>query len=411
MNEKLLTIQEAAKKLKVSTKTLRRWEANGTLVPGRTTGAHRRYTEEQITSFIQNLKAAKTQKTTAPTPPVVPPVFQQSHSLSENVADSTPKNVTSEPAPFAFTFTQPIPEEPKATQQAETPAQANPIATQPAASEPAPISEPLPQSTPPTLAEQPIPVTTHTPIPADSTTPPPPPPSIPSFHFGRRQTAMLGSAVVGLILILIVITMGYRGLSSNSHVFSAKIDSEKLSMEKSVLAATSRPASTGKGLKGIFNVNIPTYFNDEVYIKNKMVVSGESNFDGDVYISGKKFVVNSDISAPNVVYSINAGDGVSTSGGQDITINNTGVLSLQGRTGDVTLEAGSGITIDGTKISSTVTAPSASNSFATISDGSNSFSAGSSTDTLTFLAGTGISLSLDTTNKKVTITGTSYVVS
>ncbi|KKR11168.1 MAG: hypothetical protein UT39_C0010G0001, partial [Candidatus Woesebacteria bacterium GW2011_GWA1_39_21] len=43
-----LTIQEAAKKLRVSTKTLRRWEAGGKLVPIRTAGGHRRYTLTQI---------------------------------------------------------------------------------------------------------------------------------------------------------------------------------------------------------------------------------------------------------------------------------------------------------------------------------------------------------------------------
>lgn len=54
MQENLLSIQEAAKILGVSTKTLRRWEARGILVPQRTTGAHRRYTLEQIENFKKN---------------------------------------------------------------------------------------------------------------------------------------------------------------------------------------------------------------------------------------------------------------------------------------------------------------------------------------------------------------------
>ena len=43
-----LKIQEAAKLLRVSTKTLRRWESAGKLVPTRTSGGHRRYTISQI---------------------------------------------------------------------------------------------------------------------------------------------------------------------------------------------------------------------------------------------------------------------------------------------------------------------------------------------------------------------------
>ncbi len=43
-----LTIQEAAKILKVSTKTLRRWEAQGLIVPERTPGNQRRYNKYQL---------------------------------------------------------------------------------------------------------------------------------------------------------------------------------------------------------------------------------------------------------------------------------------------------------------------------------------------------------------------------
>ena len=48
MTARLLTIQQAAKLLNVSTKTLRRWEARGILIPERTPGNQRRYTLRQI---------------------------------------------------------------------------------------------------------------------------------------------------------------------------------------------------------------------------------------------------------------------------------------------------------------------------------------------------------------------------
>ena len=58
--EKTLSIQEAAELLKVTTKTLRRWEASGLLVPARTTGGHRRY----LLSQIQDLKGERHGKVT-----------------------------------------------------------------------------------------------------------------------------------------------------------------------------------------------------------------------------------------------------------------------------------------------------------------------------------------------------------
>nr|MBP7118871.1 helix-turn-helix domain-containing protein [Candidatus Woesebacteria bacterium] len=55
-----LTIQDTAKMLKVSTKTLRRWEAKEILVPVRTAGGHRRYTAAQVREYKDSLKIKKT---------------------------------------------------------------------------------------------------------------------------------------------------------------------------------------------------------------------------------------------------------------------------------------------------------------------------------------------------------------
>ncbi len=54
MNNKLFTIQEAADILKVSTKTLRRWDKSGRFVPIRTVGNQRRYAKEQIDGFVRD---------------------------------------------------------------------------------------------------------------------------------------------------------------------------------------------------------------------------------------------------------------------------------------------------------------------------------------------------------------------
>ena len=60
-DQSLLSICDAAKRLGVSTKTLRRWEAAGKIIPSRTFGNQRRYTVEQIEAMqhptVQRLPA------------------------------------------------------------------------------------------------------------------------------------------------------------------------------------------------------------------------------------------------------------------------------------------------------------------------------------------------------------------
>ena len=57
-DQKYLSIHEAADLLKVSTKTLRRWEESGKLIAQRTEGGHRRYLLSRITSFKKSHKSS-----------------------------------------------------------------------------------------------------------------------------------------------------------------------------------------------------------------------------------------------------------------------------------------------------------------------------------------------------------------
>lgn len=117
--------------------------------------------------------------------------------------------------------------------------------------------------------------------------------------------------------------------------------------------------------------------------------------------------VSGNLTAPNILYGITAGQNIAVSGDpQNPTISTTGVSSFQGQTGAVALTAGSGISISGLTISST-----GGNSFENIKVGSSTITAGSSTDTLEFVAGSNISLSADTSNKKLTINGSSTTAS
>ncbi|HBO10601.1 TPA: hypothetical protein DD448_01455, partial [Candidatus Collierbacteria bacterium] len=71
------------------------------------------------------------------------------------------------------------------------------------------------------------------------------------------------------------------------------------------------------------------------------------------------------LTAPNVLYSLTAGSGIRVSEGQSPTLTNTGVLSLQGQTGALTLTAGSGMTLSGLTLTNSDTG-SGQNIFKTI---------------------------------------------
>jgi hypothetical protein len=82
------------------------------------------------------------------------------------------------------------------------------------------------------------------------------------------------------------------------------------------------------------------------------------------------------------------------------------VTSFQGTSGDVTLTAGSGLSIDGVKFENSDRG-STQNIFKNIAvDGQNTIVADANDDTLTFAAGSGITLTTDKDTGKLTITGT-----
>jgi len=146
-----------------------------------------------------------------------------------------------------------------------------------------------------------------------------------------------------------------------------------------------------------FNVNVPAVFSQGAKFEKDLEIAGA--------LKASK-ITASQITAPNVVYSLSAGSGISVSSGQIPTISNTGVLSLGGYTGALSLTAGSGISISGLTITNSDRGSSV-NVFKTFSvSGQSDIVADSNTDTFTFVAGTGITLTTDANNDKLTITGT-----
>ena len=203
-----------------------------------------------------------------------------------------------------------------------------------------------------------------------------------------------------LIVTLGAIIFGFLplGVLSALHLSTADLSAMKTDgyEGKAVLAAESESPNF------IFNVNVPSFFRENVDVDGGLTVKGKAVFADGIDLSGSDLDLGEGrITASNITYSVSAGEGIAVTAGQTPTISNDGVISLQGQTGDLNLEAGDGISIDGMKISSNATK---SDSFKTVAvSGQTSLSAGSSTDTLTFVAGTGITLTTDSTNKKLTI--------
>lgn len=200
-------------------------------------------------------------------------------------------------------------------------------------------------------------------------------------------------------------------------------------VDRSVLAAST------KKLLGKISFNIPSYFTDTATFEKATTFNGKATFNNDIQITNHNLDLGTgQLTASNVVYSVTGGDGISVTGGQrpvvtntgvlsvqgqtgavsflagsgitfdGLTVNNTGVTSLQGQSGAVTLTAGSGISINGTTISST--SQSSGNAFGNITVGGTTIAAGSTSDTVTFTAGSGITLTPDATNKTLTFAST-----
>ena len=141
--------------------------------------------------------------------------------------------------------------------------------------------------------------------------------------------------------------------------------------------------------------NLPVNFNDDANFKKGLKIDGQS--------------VTDLISATKAIENLKAGNGITVSTDKNPTISNSGVLSLNNKSGALTLEAGDGIAIDGLKISTKTTTDantdpgSAQNIFKTI----NGITAASNNDSLSFVAGEGIVITTDAGTKQLTIAGNS----
>ena len=197
----------------------------------------------------------------------------------------------------------------------------------------------------------------------------------------------------------------------------------------------------------LLTVNIPGMFSkpvtflDTVTMQKGLSVAGVSQLSGGVTTSNADITAGSGkVTASNLLYGIVAGSNISISGNKQnptisatvtsgvnsingtsgavslsqgsgislngLTISNSGVLSVGGTTGAVTLGAGGGISVSGTTITNTDLG-SSQDIFKNFTIGGNTITAGSNSDTINFAAGSGISLTGDTGSKTITITSNS----
>ncbi|MBI2596712.1 MerR family DNA-binding transcriptional regulator [Candidatus Daviesbacteria bacterium] len=130
--------------------------------------------------------------------------------------------------------------------------------------------------------------------------------------------------------VKLITTAGLGVLAVGSLVFLALIirpmANTEVSQDANVLGISDEE------LESSLDINIPTNINADLTVKGKVVADELTALN------------------LNTIFSLTAGDGISVTSSQKPTIKNTGVLSLQSKTGALTFTEGTDITIDGLKI-------------------------------------------------------------
>ncbi|KKU95054.1 MAG: LPXTG-motif cell wall anchor domain protein, partial [Candidatus Gottesmanbacteria bacterium GW2011_GWA1_48_13] len=280
-----MTIQQAARFLRVSSKTLRRWEAQGILIPAtRTSGNQRRYTQEQLANFSHPAPT---------TPPHTPsPLFSIDHAA--NFLHVNPKTLRRWEALGALVPFRTVGNQRRYTQeQLET------------------FTRPL---------------------------------QLPKiFHFSKVQKFLITTSsvatLISLAIIIFRITPFYPPLNLRGGNPKGEGDTSKVLASQTVLDDLS------------LMVNVPAKFNQPVE-----------------FTGGLK--------SPDLLYGVTAGTGVTITGDDQ-----NPTISVTDQTTNV-------------------------KTFKTVKVGTTTFDAGSNTDTLTLAAGDNASLSINTSDKKITFSTT-----
>ncbi|HUD44559.1 MAG TPA: MerR family DNA-binding transcriptional regulator, partial [Patescibacteria group bacterium] len=445
-----LTVQQAADKLKVSSQTLRRWDEGGILIPLRTAGNQRRYTLDQILEFKQNKK--KNLVTTVSAPVVFTQASQktltESPSKEQNVSFST--EAKSDPSRRVFDEVGLASEEAVSTLNLSNDSRLFPLVQtstdelKKETSTRTPFNlEERKESNSISLQEQLAPRTIGSqnsyakkddlplknkvkeelvvsPIKKDKLIHP----SSKLIHlasvftqYNRKRLIVYGSlSMAGSFMILLTIALFLPGNFTHARLdsFFANLFPNPtlghVSQVKTQASAVLAGESQAQNL--VFAVNIPSVFSGVSEFKNLVNLDQGLSVTGLASLSGGLVTNNADINAgignltaANVIYSIKAGQNITITPGQNpvISANVPNSTTLQGQSGDLTLSAGNGISISGLQISNSDTGSSQSIFKNILVNGQDTITAGSNSDSLEFVPGTGIILTTNAGSKQVTI--------
>jgi excisionase family DNA binding protein len=309
MNDKLISIQEAAKLLNISIITLRRWEAKGLIKPERTDGNHRRFHLKDIEILAQqrtNPKISQPDQTV-----IAPQQVQTVNQTGDTVLN--PQEI--HPADPLLINYKSIKDYIRASadQQDDTVAD----------------YEPSEDTTGTTNAFQ-------------------------RFSFFNKSP--LANWVTGVfsIAILALVILGMHLLTSPASMTNG-VQASSGEEKSSVNLLLNNFAFPGKvasnKLTGALILNIPAILN------NGLRVSSNSLFNGNIKVNNKNVDLGTGrLTASNVLYSINAGQNITITGSSQnptISAKFSGILSavtsIAGATGSLSL--GSGLTLSGNTLS------------------------------------------------------------
>ncbi len=358
MKEKLLTIQEAAKILKVSTKTLRRWDESGKFSPERTSGNQRRYRLSQVMELNNpQTKAKKSTKAAVSAPVITPETASVMESAVIETEAAVPIQEASEvvPQPTAQRVT---------VEESDAPLS---IFDQIKADREKALSAPLMQNDQPFVpvpAEMPQSSSVWPKVSADPVDFPKKeieeePRKISKHIIMPHNISYQHVFVTGIIAAFLFTSSVMAGYAYKSNTKKSDL----------AIASTQRVLSAQDVTsKYLLRVNVPGIFGkkvtflDDAVIKKNLEVSGLSNLNGGVETHGANINAGKGkVTGSNLVYSIVAGSNITVSGDpQNPTIAadlggikeliKPGVTSLQGQKGDVMFTAGNGMKVDGTQI-------------------------------------------------------------
>ena len=172
-------------------------------------------------------------------------------------------------------------------------------------------------------------------------------------HFLQQAVSILA----GLVLL---VSSTVSSLPEKFHDFTSKFaykppvtsqpqkkTAQNQKTSPSVLAATVDRSKTG------VTFTIPAFFKDLVTLGSSLEVNGPSTFNDTVTLTNQDLDLGTgELTASNVLYGLTAGKGILISEGQtpEIKLDLNVVSSISGKTGDVSLEEGDGISVDGLEI-------------------------------------------------------------